>query len=177
MRQIFKRIKNRRGFTLTETMVTLIIVLLVFGIVVTGIPIAVNALHKIVDTANAQLLMSTTMIKLRDELGKAESVSTSGTAITYQTSDGFNRRIDCKDNADDGGIYVEYLSGLSGTASKPELLVSKPAANKNLHMVYKVASPAYSKGVLTLTDLEVKRGSETLFTIDTFKIRVLTYVE
>ena len=103
MKQIIKRIKESRGFTLSETMITLLIIVLVFGVVVAGIPVAVNALHKIVDTANSQLLMSTTMIRLRDELGKAESVSTSGTAISYRTSDGLNKRIDCVDEAS-GGI-------------------------------------------------------------------------
>ncbi len=177
MKHIIERIKERRGFTLSETMITLLIILLVFGVIVAGIPVAVNAMRKIVDAANSQMLMSTTMIKLRDELGKAESVTTSGTAIEYRTSDGISRRIDCVDATSGGGIYVAQFQGMSTTPTGSALLVSNPAASKNLHMIYNVASPAYSNGVLTLTDLTVKRGSETLFKIDKFKIRVLTYVE
>ena len=49
-----KRIKNQSGFTLAETLLTVLILLLVSGIVATGMPAVQTAYEKIVISANAQ---------------------------------------------------------------------------------------------------------------------------
>ena len=78
-----------RGFTMVETMMALLIVVLLTGIVATSIPVAINASRAVADDSNAQLALSTTASALRDELGLAVDVKTDtkGTAF-YQTSDG-----------------------------------------------------------------------------------------
>lgn len=65
---------NRGGFTLAETLIAVLILLMVTGIVAAGIPAASNALNRAVDASHAQLLLSTTMTSLRNELGSARSI-------------------------------------------------------------------------------------------------------
>lgn len=66
--------KNRGGFTLAETLIAVLILLMVSGIVAAGIPAAKEALTKAVDASHSQLLLSTTMTALRNELGSARSI-------------------------------------------------------------------------------------------------------
>ena len=51
------KLKNRNGTTLTELLAALLIMLMVTSIVAGGLPAAVRAYRKVVDTANAQILM------------------------------------------------------------------------------------------------------------------------
>ena len=69
-----KRIKNQSGFTLAETLLTVLILLLVSGIVATGMPAVQTAYEKIVISANAQAMLSTAITALRDNLGTAWNV-------------------------------------------------------------------------------------------------------
>ena len=66
--------KNRGGFTLAETLIAVLILLMVSGIVAAGIPAAREALTKAVDASHSQVLLSTTMTALRNELGSARSI-------------------------------------------------------------------------------------------------------
>ena len=78
-----KRLKNRSGFSLAETLLAVLILLLVSGIVVAGVPAARNAFDKIVLGANAQTMLSTAVNALRDELGTAWDVK----IVTEEGSD------------------------------------------------------------------------------------------
>ncbi len=171
--RIKQHIKDQRGFTLSETMIALLIMVLVFGVVTAGIPPAINALSKIVDSSNAQLLMSTTMTRMRDELGKADDVSFSGNSISYTGSDGLKRVIESVDTGNAPGIYLNQYAGSATTPQLTTLLVSNEASNKNLYTTYQI-DQVYANGVITISDLSVKKGSDTLLSIDTFKIRVLS---
>ncbi len=79
--------RRRAGFTLTEMLMTTLILLMVTAIVAAGIPVAVNAYQKVLNAANAQLLLSTTISRLQEELSTAVEVWTdtesSGTTVTY----------------------------------------------------------------------------------------------
>ena len=66
-----KKIRDAHGFTLAETLLAVLILLMVSGIVAAGIPVAKKAYEKVVLAADAQLLLSTTVAELRDEIGTA----------------------------------------------------------------------------------------------------------
>ena len=70
-----KRMKNQSGFTLAETLMAVLILLLVSTIVATGIPVARNAYEKVILGANAQAMLSNAITNLRDELGTAWEVN------------------------------------------------------------------------------------------------------
>ena len=160
------------GFTLSETLVAVIILLLVTSTVALGIPVAVNAYEKLVTNANAQVLLSTTMTCLRDEIGTANDLSYDGTTLNYTSSNGSKSRIYLAGGEE--GIYLKEYIGISDSADFDHPLVSREAANKNLYMTYTVES--YRDGVLKLKDLAVKKGETTVVSVEYFEIRVLTAV-
>ncbi|MCR5041024.1 MAG: prepilin-type N-terminal cleavage/methylation domain-containing protein [Clostridia bacterium] len=179
--KIKSRIRNRSGFTLTETLMAVLILMLVGTIVAAGVPMATRTYTKIVDSANAQALLSTTMTCLRDELGTASGISFNGTDISYTNASGSATKIylkgDAGANGDTPGIYIqEYADIAPDEPQYTRLLVSDAASNRNLHATFE--SPSYNAGdgVITLTNLAVKKGDDTLAKIETFKIRVLTDV-
>ncbi len=69
-----QRLTKPDGFTLAETLLAVLILLLVSGIVATGVPVARNVYYKTVLSANAQVMLSTAVTALRDELGTAWKV-------------------------------------------------------------------------------------------------------
>ncbi len=177
------RIKNRSGFTLAETLLAVVIVLMVATIVAAGVPTAANTYTKVIDSANAQALLSTTMARLRDELGTATDISFDGTTITYTNGSGSPTKIylggttagATAGNDESSGIYIQEYVGIAEDEEEyKHLLVSDAASNRNLHATFE--SAAYSGGVITITNLAVKKEDNTLAEVDTFKIKVLTDV-
>ena len=74
----------RAGFTLAEMLLATLILLLVSSIVATGVPVAKNAYEKVVLGANAQVLLSTTVSALRNELGTAYgAIEASDSEVSY----------------------------------------------------------------------------------------------
>ena len=80
-----QKLKKSAGFTLAETLITVLILLMVSAVVAGGVPAAANAYRKAVDAANAQVLLSTTVNALRSELSTAWGVSddADGKTLTY----------------------------------------------------------------------------------------------
>ena len=93
MKSVFRKLIGKRGFTLAETMIAVLILLMVVSIVGAAIPTASSVYTKAVDTANAQVLLSTAMTVLRDELGNATEVDISSDKKTIQYRSGNNGRI------------------------------------------------------------------------------------
>lgn len=79
-----RKLHSRRGFTLAEMLATVLILLMVSAIVAAGIPAAVRAYEKVVRSANAEVLLSTSVSALRSELGTARDIRvTDGTVLQY----------------------------------------------------------------------------------------------
>ena len=83
MRKLLKKSNCSAGFTLAETLIAVVILVLISA---AALPAAMNAYRNAVDAANAQVLLSTTVNALRDELSTAWNVSVDGTTITYQSA-------------------------------------------------------------------------------------------
>ena len=97
-----RKLKKKRGFTLVETLITMLILLMVTAVVAGGVPTAANAYYKVIDAANAQILLSETVMRLRSEL----AVAVSQEAPSSTTSD--------PEDPDDGPDLLKYTSGSSG---------------------------------------------------------------
>ena len=167
------RIRSSRGFTLAETLMAILILLMVTAIVAAGIPVASNALKKAVEASHAQVLLSTTMTALRDELTTAKNIPDLGgsndTTIDYTDENGVESKIYLASN----GIMLEkeYPS-----ETKSRLLVSQKAATSDLYAEFTDASYDRDAGVLTISGLTVKRGNgSTIADLDDleFKIKVV----
>ena len=93
--------RNNGGFTLAETLLAVLILLLVSTIVATGMPAAVNAYNKVVLGANAKVMLSTAITALHDEIGTAWNVekSSDNQSLTYfNASTGAKSQISLDDN-------------------------------------------------------------------------------
>lgn len=170
--KLFSRLRRRGGFSLSETLVAVLILLMVSAVVAGGIPVAANVYRKVVDTANAQVLLSTSMTALRDELGTAtEIVAPAGaTSAAYTAGSGIQSRISLSDD----GIFLEQYTDYPESIRQDyaRLLVSKPAASRELVTAY--GSIVYEDGIVTVTDLTVKKGTVTLAEAGSFQIKILS---
>ena len=126
--------KGRRGFSLAETMLAVLILLMVSVIVATGVPVAKNAYEKVVFGANAQVLLSTAVNALRDELGTAWDVEVKSNEVTYCNSDTGAHSI-LKLNDKNNIVRQRYID--NSDSSGAHALVSDAAAeNKRLVVTY-----------------------------------------
>ena len=192
-----ERVKNKKGFTLAETLMAVLILLLVASVVAAGIPAAANAYTKAVDAANAHTLLSTTISALRSELGVAMGVEkgTDGNSVIY-----YSARTGAKTKIYLGDATIKLASG---EHSVKEILVQDYLQSSDLeeeeekknvpyNLVSKIksnvnrTSPLYVKwkenptidtknGIVTFHKLVVlKAPSDTeLVTIDELTIKAL----
>ena len=183
---MIRKKRNRSGFSLAETLVAILILLMVSAIVAGAIPTASNVYAKTVDAANAQVLLSTVITVLRDELSNATSIEkTDDTTIKYINGSYRKLVLQGESESADGpapGIWlcIGVLSTDSTSAdvvySNPggensRLLVSKEATTKNLTV--KFDSLDYIGGVVIFHNLRVERSGVTLASRESFRIRTI----
>ena len=176
---LMRRKLNRVGFSLAETLLAILILLLVATVVATGVPAAKNAYYKVILGSNAQSLLSTTATALRDELGTAWNVQEDGTmALTYFKADTGNKaRLELSDNkimiTDYASADALKLDGMS-TGTQRTLLPAA-AISDNMYITYTELSYDAAIHCVVFNDLTVfsKDGKE-LSSVDKIAIRVLS---
>jgi len=171
-----KKLNSSRGFTLAEVLIAVLILLMVTAVVAGGIPVASNAYHKVVDAANAQVLLSTTMTELRDELSLATGVTVenNGKSVTYKSgSTGSTSRI----ATDSAGVQLsEYLDAEFADirpASADRPLVSDKAATSKLHTEFTSIAYDPGTGLFTVTGLKVYKDSREVAGVASYIIRTV----
>ena len=180
-----QKLKNSKGFTLAETLLAVLILLLVSVIVANGMPAATNAYRKTVLAANAQSLMSTTVAALRDELGTAWDVSVTDNKVTYYSADTGNRSV--LEKADDGAIKLtEYVSTDSLNVDAASVgsireLTHSATLTKDLTITYTSVTYTYNPtadyGIIEFTGLKVTPKDKTepvIAQMESLTIRVIT---
>ncbi len=172
--------RSSAGFSLVELLVTLLILALATTVIASGMPLAIGAYNKVVDSSNAQVLVSTASTLLRDELGNAagEIAVSEGNTVIYTRGTGYPAELYTKDNS----IFIKELTSRSeGLSEHEEPLVSDEAATNGLQVTYDSVSEP-TDGVVTISGLKVNKYneegnavySEPLAELDTLKIRILT---
>lgn len=197
MRTIISKIKSESAFTLVETLYTMMIFLMVTTIVATGIPTATMVYKKIILSANADMLLSTTISALKNELANSGDVqvkrdlSGNKTTVYYYSPDfhTYSRiTIDTDGGGEDRMIMFQRFAGketISGSEdteteySEPIRLISKEASNKNLHVTYdSVDDSRKDEGLLIFKGLGVWQDGRTdgpVVRRDDFTIRLYSY--
>ena len=171
---MIKKIKNQKGFSLAETLLAVLILLLVSVIVANGVPAAQSAYEKVVIGANAKVLLSTTISALRDELATATNVTVASDnkTITYYSADkGAASELSI---VQENGIPViklkEYSSAnptdFTGKTTiypdKVRNLVSEKAATGDLYVTYdSIQNYTIGDESITIKGLKVGRKSTT----------------
>ena len=157
-RQI-RRGRSAAGFTVAELLITLIIISLAFSTAAAALPVAVRAYHSVTNAANAQMLLSTTLVELRSELGTAtEVIVQSDKSVRYsRTGDsGGSAEITFVDDGETPGIRIRTMDSKAedGKGSfVTRMLVSEAATTKELQLT---ASVDIRGKYLVIKDIVVK---------------------
>lgn len=160
MKKLTGKLQDRNGFSLSETLVALTILLMVASLMTSGISLASNVHRKIVDKANAQTLLSTTMTELRTKLTNVSEVTVpeGGKTIAYIDID-TNNHVTIASTAD--GITVE-------DGASTYMLVSDETASKSMLVECKFS---YSEGIVTVSNITVKKDGTVLAEMPSYLIR------
>ena len=154
-----KKLHNRKGFTLAETLLAVLILLMVSQIVATGIPVAKNAYEKVVLASNAEVLLSTAVTTLRNELGTAREIKVSDTQteVTYLNADRGNMaKIAMEDSSAKIHRYYDEDTGIDSGA---EPLISTKRATEGLYVTFKSVSYDAKNRVVTFEKVSVSKES------------------
>ena len=164
-----RKVNSRGGFTLAETLLAVLILLMVSVIVATGVPVAKNAYEKVVVAANAQVLLSTAVNTLRDELGTAWDVEVveegeTEPKIKYFCAD-TGARAEIYLNAEKGTVYRKRFAdmdelGISVATDQDGPLVSPQASTDRLRVKYD--SVTMAGDVVTFEGLKVYLKDDAL---------------
>ena len=196
MKKVLKKLNSQAAFTLAETLITVLILLMVSAVVAGGVPAAANAYAKAVDAANAHVLLSTTVNALRRELSTAWDVEGTDDEITYYSSStGSQSKIFI---SEEGKLmlqeYIDLLNarkeettsqtGASAPEDDPPIVPARPIVSDAMTIKGKLTigcgdgAISYDKttGIVTVKGLQVKKGNQTIVTMPEtgLKIRVIT---
>ena len=179
MKNMRKVHKNCTGFSLGETLVAVAILVIITA---ASLPAAVHVYRNAVDAANAQVLLSTTVNALRDELSTAWDVKADSAAkeITYKSSDiGSQSKIKLgKDDTSTDTILLEEYSKPAGADWLTDVygtVASRPLVSREMRRTTRDGS-SYQNGYVTFSGLQVKRDGTVIAKMpDTgLLIRVMT---
>lgn len=165
MKQKFlHKLNNRRGFSLTEMLATVLIMGFVGIIITTGAATVQRVYRKVVAHANAQTALTTTITLMKDQLAFAdpESIMESGTTISFQNLNSGEQTITLNPGTANRGFTLTYTAGDgTGTASTTTLpLLSDSAITSDLCVCFDDTDSGFSwdptTKVITVTDLVAK---------------------
>ena len=171
--RIRRKAHSQAGFTLAETLMAVLIMLMVSGVVAGGIPLAQRAYTRVLDAANAQVLLSTTVTALRRELGTAGNIEINedGEVLTYVSAK--TGAYSALTQTEDGIQIQDYTQwgDLPNKESEPRLLVARTGGLGKLVAVYDEVTLT-GDGLVVFENLRVvnARGT-TLCGMDTLVIR------
>lgn len=167
--KLLHKLNNRRGFSLTEMLATVLIMGFVGIIITTGAATVQRVYRKVVVHANAQTALTTTITLMKDQLAFAdpESITGSGTTISFQNLNSGEQTITLNPGTDSGtanrGFTLTYTAGDgTGTASTTTLpLLSDSAITSDLCVCFDTdATSGFfwdpATQVITVTNLVAK---------------------
>lgn len=104
--------RDQAGFTLTEMLVTMFIVVMASALLATGVPTAIEAYQDTVNVANAQVALSTTISAMRGELSLASDVRVTADGIkVFYLSENEGCWISLEQSSTRNGLDKTYYSG------------------------------------------------------------------
>ena len=111
---LLRKLNNKNGFSLTETLTTMIIMSFVGIMVTTGILSSSRVYKQITEYANAQLMLSNTITALHDEIIYAlpdslpDSLPKNSNEITFEHVKNGKETIKFLNTVDNKGICIRY---------------------------------------------------------------------
>lgn len=121
--KLLHKLNNRRGFSLTEMLATVLIMGFVGIIITTGAATVQRVYRKVVAHANAQTALTTTITLMKDQLAFAdpESITANGSEISFQNLNSGEQTITLTPGSSSGtanrGFTLTYSAAGAGTGS------------------------------------------------------------
>lgn len=163
-----RKFKDSRGFSLAETLLAVLILLLVSVVVATGMPAATNAYNKVILGANAKVMLSTVITALHDEIGTAWCVETDKSDTTKLTY--FNASTGAKSELSlNGGKAIQvqdYLSLSDDLIHDEKIYTSGDAYDLvvdpegKMYATYTKISYDDAEGIVTIEGLKVVKAPD-----------------
>lgn len=158
MKYLFEKKMNKKGFTLSETLASVLILILVVTIIGGGIVVVKNAYQRITLKANAQVLMSTAITKVSDELKFAENIEGTDTPTFVSGNNSYKMSfVNGDGTADNLGIMEAYATGDS--TQNIQLLSTKTMTDG---LVPSITYNYSSDDKLFTATIEVKKDGTTV---------------
>lgn len=156
------KLRSRSGFSLSELLVASLILLMATAVAAQSYPVIRGVYVSAMDAANAEALMNTTVVALRNELylsAKAE-IGDDGKSVTYVDSKtGYQCTIMAGDPENGKSIQIEQYQDmeLANEEDRPgaRSLVSDAASANGMHTTFD--SISYAGGVFRISGLRVIR--------------------
>ncbi len=152
-----RKLNSRKGFSLTELLAAVLILGMVSSVVAGGIPVARDAYEKVTLSANAQVMLSTAISAIRNELCTASEVEPDASGNKLEFFSG-NIQNNCsieygKDAEGKNSIMVIPYDD----PSQRRNLVSDAAGDGKLKVICTDKGMSYNKdkGIVTITGLRV----------------------
>lgn len=150
-----QKLRSRKGaVSLIETVVTLLLVVLMSGMMVTGVRLAVRVYTTVVDKANAQVLLTTTEKILRNELSTARNITEQTDGISYQNNVTGQKFTLSSPDAD--------ILKIQNGKTEEKRLIAETTGTKNLHISFDTIGLSDDKRYITVSGLTVTKGTQTL---------------
>lgn len=161
--KLLHKLNNRRGFSLTEMLATVLIMGFVGIIITTGAATVQRVYRKVVAHANAQTALTTTITLMKDQLAFAdpESITVSGTTISFQNLNSGEQTITLNPGTANRGFTLTYSAAGTGTGTNTILpLLSDSAITSDLCVCFDGDDSGFSwdpaTKVITVTKLVAK---------------------
>lgn len=115
--KLLHKLNNRRGFSLTEMLATVLIMGFVGIIITTGAATVQRVYRKVVAHANAQTALTTTITLMKDQLAFAdpERITVSGTTISFQNLNSGEQTITLNPGTASGTATIDPNAAAGGT--------------------------------------------------------------
>ena len=130
MKKIFKRLKNRAGLTLTEMLVTVLILTIFSSAVLTGMTTALSVRRDNILANDAEIIASMTVTYITNELRTASNVeiASDNKSITYKSNETSAQNVTLKLD-ENGQLIMEYNNTVSPV--EPTYIFSDAAYSDN----------------------------------------------
>lgn len=152
--------RGKAGFTLVETLAVLVVITLITMVVATGVPAAQRAYVAAVDSSNAQVLLNTAAMRLRDQLSVANPNSVqAGSGDVLITYDSYETG--CTTQITNGSEEAPGLSVSEVVQSSDPFAAATPVTTTALLVSDTATAGLSAKIYVTADKIEYARGSGT----------------
>lgn len=139
-----RKLRVRQGFTLSELLITVVLVGLITLAVAGGVGMVSRSYTKVVDRADAETLLATTLNKMQDELcfARVDLETPTGTDNWSFISGVSGLRIRFNKGAEPKGAYMEFLVSNAGSSTNNKTYYFTEQNNNRMYVTYESCVPA-----------------------------------